>query len=140
VKGVSFIPLLVKLAIEFGCFDKELRGGLLVNEDIDGNNVIQRLMFDSTPEIFDSEHNVLVDDRYIRVIIQLRELGLFTREDIYNFNLIIELCKKKYYAEKRFHFLPQFNTYALTRPDSYGRLYLFIMLLLILLRRFKNFR
>jgi hypothetical protein len=40
LNDVSSIPLLIRLAIEFRCFDEELIGGLLIPDDY-GENVIQ---------------------------------------------------------------------------------------------------
>jgi hypothetical protein len=58
LRSVSFIPLYIRLAIEFGVFAKELSGGLLCGEN-HGDNVLQRLVASSS--IRSSEdHNRLV--------------------------------------------------------------------------------
>jgi hypothetical protein len=45
------------------------------------HTVLRRLMYIATPEIFDLERHNLADDCYLCVIKQLRELGLFTKEE-----------------------------------------------------------
>ena len=43
LKAISFIPLFVRIAIKFGCFAVEDRGGLLC-DDCNGNNVLRLLL------------------------------------------------------------------------------------------------
>ena len=75
MKAVSFIPLLARLAIEFGLFEEE-RGGLLCED------VLHHLMAIGNTELHNQEHRESVDTKYLQVLIQLRRLGLLKKEDI----------------------------------------------------------
>jgi hypothetical protein len=77
LKGVSFIPLLARLAIEFGVlFDgEEERGGLLCQDyENENENVLHYLVASDR-----SEHRELVDDKYLQVLMQLRKKGLLKK-------------------------------------------------------------
>ena len=118
LKAVSFIPIVARLAVEFSMFEENERGGLLVVEHEYNNNILQRLI-SSCHDIPDIEHNELVDDKYLQVLIHLRKLGLFKKEDIQRYELLIRLCgQKNCFAKKRFHFLSQLDPNALIRTDS----------------------
>jgi hypothetical protein len=119
VKAVSFIPLVARLAIEFGLFEEEDRGGLLCQGVFHGN-ALQRLV-GSSPT---GSHNYeLDDDKYTRVLIQLRKIGLLKKEDIQRYELLKETCRSvSYFAEKRLRFLFEWHPSALTQADSIGRL------------------
>ena len=72
MKAVSFIPLLARLAIEFGLFEEE-RGGLLCED------VLHHLMAIGNTELHNQEHRESVDTKYLQVLIFL---GLLKKEDI----------------------------------------------------------
>jgi hypothetical protein len=122
LKAVSFVPIVARLAVEYGMFGENERGGLLVEEDPDSENTLQRLVssshfLDDNPD--NIEHNELVDAKYLQVLIQLRKLGLLKKKDICNFDLLTFLCRTKdYFPKKRVHFLSQWDSNELTRPDS----------------------
>ncbi|OEU23301.1 hypothetical protein FRACYDRAFT_267496, partial [Fragilariopsis cylindrus CCMP1102] len=89
LKAVSFIPVVARLAIEFGCFDDKLRGGLLCHGTYpyDDANVLQNLMnSDSTlmnsdfTEIHNRDHHEHIEDMYLQVLIHLRQTGLLKKE------------------------------------------------------------
>jgi hypothetical protein len=106
LNAVSFIPIVARLAVEFSMFEENERGGLLVEEDEHNTNALQRLVssshFHDNP---DTEHNELVDDKYLQLLIHLRKLGLFKKEDIQRYELLNILCSKSYFAKRRFHSL-----------------------------------
>jgi len=118
VKAVSFVPTLAKLAIEFGSFEEEERGGLLCQDYDGGDNILQELMYGDHIE---GEHRGYyehaVDDVYLQVLIKLRKMDLLKKEDILRFVLLPKLCEHYYYfSEKRFRFLVEWNPTALTQP------------------------
>jgi hypothetical protein len=115
LKGVSFIPLLARLAIEFGVlFDgEEERGGLLCQDyENENENVLHYLVASDR-----SEHRELVDDKYLQVLMQLRKKGLLKKEDIRSYGLLNEFCLYYYFAEKRFRFLIEWDPNALIQPN-----------------------
>ncbi|OEU07581.1 hypothetical protein FRACYDRAFT_251003 [Fragilariopsis cylindrus CCMP1102] len=125
VKAVSFIPIVARLAIEFGLFEEDKRGGLLCEYDYNedkGDNVLYHLM------IMGHEY---IDTKYLQVLIQLRKLGLLKKEDIQRYDLLHNLCNGKsysaekryhYFAENRFKFLVEWDPSALTQTYHDGQL------------------
>jgi hypothetical protein len=124
VKAVSFIPIVARLAIEFELFEEvEERGGLLCQEDINGNNmlnVLQNLMLSDQIERDNREYHEPIDNKYSQVLIQLRKMGLFKKEDIREYQLLQILCSRSYFADKRFRFLVEWDPNALTQTDEDG--------------------
>ena len=110
-KGAPFILLFVRLAIEFDQFTEELRGGLLC-EDNDGDNVLQHLVLSSNL-VLGRDHNRIVDETFLKVLIQLRRMGLLKKEDIRTYDLLNRLCLQDYFAEDRFRFLVEWDPTAL---------------------------
>jgi hypothetical protein len=108
MKAVPFIPILVRIAIELGVYEEQNQGGLLI-EDEDGVNVLQNLMLSDKIERNTQEHHARVDGKYLQVLIQLRKMGLLKKEDIQRYDLLSTLCKRDYFAEKRFRFLVQWD-------------------------------
>jgi hypothetical protein len=112
LKSVPFISLLARLAIEFGLFDEELRGGLLVNDGYE-NFVLRDLMHILSYYGTDNrirEHDDSVDNKYLQVLLQLRKMGLFktkTKKDIQRYDLLRRLCQSYcyYFVGKRLRFL-----------------------------------
>jgi hypothetical protein len=122
LKAVSFIPLLVMLAIEFGLFEEEERGGLLCEI---GNNVLRSLISSYRTEIHKQERHEAIEDKYLHVLIQLRRIGLFKKEDIQRHTLLNTLCTNcLYFPEKRFRFLAEWDPNALINTNTHGHLLL----------------
>jgi hypothetical protein len=114
-KTVSFIPLVARLAKEFRQFTEDDRGGLALRDSRD--NVLQNLVFSADGEMldeYDDEHYEYVDDKYLQVLIQLRQMDLLKKEDIQRYNLLGRLCYQPYFAEKRFRLLMEWVPNALT--------------------------
>ena len=120
-KSAPFIMLFVRLAIEFDQFTEELRGGLLC-ENINGSNVLQSLMSSSNLS-FGRDHNRLVDETFLEVLIQLRRIGLLKKEDIRRYGLLNRLLTSNYYfAENRFRFLVEWDPSAVREANNSGSL------------------
>jgi hypothetical protein len=130
-KTVSFIPLVARLSKEFGLFEVEARGGLVspLSSPYD-SNVLQNLMFsDGRGKLhylfyYDDKHYESVDDKYLQVLIQLRQMDLLKKEDIQRYELLDRLCVSGhgcYFAENRFQFLVEWDPNALTRIRDCGR-------------------
>jgi hypothetical protein len=126
LKAVSFIPLLVRLAIEFGSFDEELRGGLLI-EGVRYNRDNALLLLTSSDRDFQNyneaknrEHHELVDDKCLLVMKQLRKMVYLLKVDIQRYGLLIKLCIQDVFAEKRFRFLVEWDPIALTQTTEDG--------------------
>ncbi|OEU23279.1 hypothetical protein FRACYDRAFT_233452 [Fragilariopsis cylindrus CCMP1102] len=109
VKAVPFIPLVVQLALEFGLFEEIERGGLMF--DVRGHNILQFLVND----ILNDQH---VDDMYLNVMIQLRQMGYFKKEDIQKYGLVVVLCRCSVISEKRFRFLVEWDPTSLIKRDG----------------------
>jgi hypothetical protein len=84
MKAVSFITLLARLAIELGLFEEQYRGGLLCQDIYSdkGSNALENLMRCDRPTQLRREYHEPVDDKYLKVLIQLRKMGLLKKEDI----------------------------------------------------------
>jgi hypothetical protein len=108
VKAISFIPIVARVAIELGVlFDgEEERGGLLCYDN-ENDNVLQNLMNSDFPiQLGNREYHEPIDDKYLQVLIQLRKMNLFKKDDIQMNALVTELCNRYYhFSEKRFRFL-----------------------------------
>ena len=105
IKAVPFVHVLARLAIEFGSFQENERGGLLVDNNGDFLKVLAR----SSHSSYGEEHNQLVDNVYLGEMIRLRQMGLLRREDIQEYELVLWLCRQSYFAENRFQFLVEWN-------------------------------
>ena len=116
LKAVSFIPTLVRLAIEFSCFAVEERGGLFC-DDSDGNNVLRLLLIAVTHPRLGEEHHQLFDDKSFQVWIQLRQQGHLKKEDIQDHQLLLSTISRNEYGdgfmEKRIRFLVEWDPTAL---------------------------
>jgi hypothetical protein len=81
---------------------------------------------DATDESESQEHNELVDDKYLQVLIQLRNMDLlFKKKNIQRYRLVAELCNWSHvhFAVKRFRFLVEWDPSALyNQPDRFGDL------------------
>ncbi|OEU10314.1 hypothetical protein FRACYDRAFT_247271 [Fragilariopsis cylindrus CCMP1102] len=119
--AVSFIPVVARLAIEFGCLEEEDRGGLLCygNRSSDDENVLRTLMHSDRNIITnDRKHHQLVDDKYLLVMKQLRQVGLLKKDDIQRYGLLEGLCFQDVMAEKRFRFLVEWDPTASTHSNT----------------------
>jgi hypothetical protein len=64
---------------------------------------LQNLMVSDSTKDYDQHHNELVDDKYLLVMKQLRQVGLLKKDDIQRYDLLNKLClQKDVIAEKRF--------------------------------------
>jgi len=119
VNAVSFIPTLAKVANEFGQFGREDRGGLLL-EDENGNNVLQKLAMNDSSKKY--RYHEFLDDCICEVFKELRNLGLFTEDDIQKYKLLhFSSIHEKYFPKKRFQFLLQLDPNALQDLTEYGQ-------------------
>jgi hypothetical protein len=118
VKDVSFIPVLARLAIELGLFQKE-RGGLLC-QDHDGGNVIQNLLYHDSFHTHNQDHR---EEYHLQVLIELRKMGLLKKKDIIRYDLLDLVCQQYYYfAEKQFQFLVEWDPNSLWKNNRNGLL------------------
>jgi hypothetical protein len=118
-KAASFIPLLVRLAIELGLFEEQDRGGLLC-EDCVGNITLQNLVIRNDGN---NERHELVETKYLQVLIQLRKMGLFKKEDIQRYGLLVRLSlydDDHLLSEKILKFLVEWDPTALLQADEDG--------------------
>jgi hypothetical protein len=121
LKSVSSIPLVAGLAVEYGLFEEELKGGLLcINSE--GENVLDDLMRSDTVgggENRGEQHEIFVDDAYLDVIIELRQMGLLKKEDIQSYDLLMKLCVQSVFLRKRSQFLVEWDpTTLLVQTDE----------------------
>ncbi|MGK3741552.1 MAG: hypothetical protein ACI90V_008405 [Bacillariaceae sp.] len=126
LKARSFLSLVARLAKELGPFTEDTRGGLLC-QDYSGYNVLQNFIRSDIPKRHkqNREHHELVDGKYLRVLIQLRQMGLLKKEDIKMYNLLMILCYQSeynYFAEKQFRFLVEWDPTGLLHADDKGLL------------------
>jgi hypothetical protein len=122
LKAVSFIPPLVRLAIELGCFAVEERGGLLCG-DYNGNYALRPLLTGAKHISLGEEYHQLVDGKCLQALIQLRRQGHLKKEEIQEYQILNELCYEDWdgFAEKRFRFLIEWDPTALLNfglPDN----------------------
>jgi len=117
LKAVSFLPVLVQLAIKFNQFAEEERGGLLVRNTY-GDNALQLLLYN-----FGSDHNELTDIRLLAVLLQLRQMSLFKKQDIFEQDLVSQCQHFGDCCGSRFRFLVYMEPNLLLRADEhYGSL------------------
>jgi hypothetical protein len=140
VKAISFIPIVARVAIELGVlFDgEEERGGLLCYDN-ENDNVLQNLMNSDSPiQLGNREYHKPIDDKYLQVLIQLRKMNLFKKDDIQMNALVTELCNRYYhFSEKRFRFLVEWDPSALIQTNDCGYLPLHYVTLNSSIREFK---
>ena len=115
VKAVSFVHVISQLAIEFGSFQQNDRGGLLVDNGDSLNSLVS-----SSHSSYGEGHNRTVDNVFVAEMIRLRQMGLLMREDIQEYELVSQLCAQNYFAENRFRFLVEWNPTSLTRTNRWG--------------------
>ena len=121
-KAAPFVPIFAAVAIDLNLFKKKQRGGLLAEADPFGGNTLSSLATFS----FRSDSDGRRDDVVIfRVLVRLRQLGLFVKEDIQQYKLVNKLCKKLHFVENLFHFLVQWDPSLLLIEDESGYLPLY---------------
>jgi hypothetical protein len=147
-KAVSFLPLVVRLAIEFGKFEEQERGGLLCQNNSDTNALLDLMKSNHTPperhnqedrellgdlvddidlqvliqrrQIVHLQNNQIIDLIFLLVLMKLRQMGLFKKEDIQRYGLLNRLCCYSFFALNRFRFLVAGDPSALIHPDELG--------------------
>jgi hypothetical protein len=123
LEAVLFIPLLVRLAIELGVFGEQFRGGLLCRDESLDENFLQNSMRSDLTELHNREHYETIDNKYLQVLIQLRKMGVFKKEDIQNYDLMGSLCGDDGdFSYKRFQFLVEWDPSSLFHHLGIGRL------------------
>ena len=150
VKALPFLPLLVRLAIEFGSYDTDshhhhhpptappsttttlaTRGGLLIPNQYEGN-VLQRLVKNSHPSYGNvNQHNQVVDATCLDQLVLLQRSGWITQDNILEHTLVLKLCGETggrgggeeeagYFSPQRFRFLVDWNPQALLQTTTLG--------------------
>ena len=120
-QAVAFIDLFARLAIENGSFDDAERGGLLITSNTDDGSmsdcVLKQLVYHSYPSYGD-EHNRLVDERFLKELMELQRLGLFMKEDIERFQLIHTVVSFRRLDEDRARFLLEWDPAQLVQVND----------------------
>jgi hypothetical protein len=125
LKAVSFLPLVARLSIELGLFEEQYRGGLLLSAD--GNDEwgplkpLQILM-NSEDYIFSNGDNCNqehYEDQYLQVLIKLRRMDLLKKEDIQNYGLLNNVCRRPYLSKKTLRYLIEWDLNAVLHTDQY---------------------
>ena len=117
LKAVSFLPLVARLAIEFGLFSDKKRGGLLTKDSYDYTTMKNLITAGQTKR---QQHVELVDDKCLLVMQKLRQMGLLKKEDIQNYELFEQLWMNNVFSENRFRFFIEWDPTLLTIVDSTG--------------------
>merc|ERR1712085_131339 len=73
-------------------------------------------LVDSSPQGYGEEHDQLVDNLFLRLLVQLRQMGLLIKEDIQEHQLTHRLLQNVVFAENRCQFLIQWDPTSLTQP------------------------
>ena len=115
LKAVSFIPLLARLATEFGQFMDEQRSGLL---STDGKINVLRDLVRTDTEHYNRDHHELVDTKYLIVMKKLRQMGYLKKEDIRRYDILDALWDDHILAEKRLRFLVEWDPSSLLQSDK----------------------
>jgi len=106
-----------RLAIEFGSFEDQERGGLII-EDSDGYSTFESLVTSSSR--YGEEHNQRVDNALLVKLIQLRHMDLLKKDDIQDYKLMHVLCWQSYFAENRFRFFVEWDPKSLLQTAIHG--------------------
>jgi len=86
LKFISLIPMLAELAIEFGRFNDEERGGLLIRDN-ERFNAVQTLCYPYADRD-DNINQQLMDEKMLAVLKKLRDKSLLKKEDIREYGLM----------------------------------------------------
>jgi hypothetical protein len=114
-KAVSFIRILAELAIELGLFEEQERGGLLCQAN-NGENLLHYLMLTDDK----NKRHEAFDDKCLQVLIQLRQMGLLTKEDIQMYSMLKRLINPSVFVAKRFRFLVEWDPTSLPQTMEDG--------------------
>ncbi|OEU23669.1 hypothetical protein FRACYDRAFT_233841 [Fragilariopsis cylindrus CCMP1102] len=130
--AIRFFPdvlsrkVLARLAIESGSFEEQYRGGLIYEDDANRTNnrtILECLMYgvSTIPHIHErQEHHELVDNVYLDVMKELKEIGLMVKEDILRYELLEQLFGQSYlfFVKERFRFLVEWDPTALIQTNE----------------------
>jgi hypothetical protein len=114
LKTCSFMSVLARLAIEFGSFEEQYRGGLMCRDD-NHDTVLEYLVRNIT---FKQEYQELTDNVCLDVMKELKEIGLMVKEDILRYDLLMRLCQNYYFGKERFRFLVEWDPTALMHTNQ----------------------
>merc|ERR1712238_393372 len=109
--GVSFIPVIAEIGKDHPeLFAPKERGGLITSAGNMINELAKRNYTDYNKRKC-SEHQRLVDEKFIAIIARLRTLQLFTKQDIKKNHLIYAIYHSgtTYFSELRFRYLVNWN-------------------------------
>lgn len=127
IHALPFVALVAQIGIEFNQFQEEERGGLLV-EDRYGFTTFHNLVKNNISS-FGDENNRFDDNVILTLMIRLREVNLFKKEDIdeHRPRLVHHLCRDtegsfSTFAENKFQFLVQWDPTSLVQTDIFGYL------------------
>ena len=67
-------------------------GGELLIKDNGGDNILQNLMSRDQTRPHSLKYHETVDSKYLQVLVQLRKMGVFKKEDIQRYDLLDGLC------------------------------------------------
>lgn len=112
----SFIPVLARLAIEFGTFERHLRGGLL-NQNFKWVTVLEDLVYGMGGG--SQEHKKLADNTCLELMKELKESGLLVKEDILRYELLRKSFVQDYSHFAKFRFLVEWDLAALMQPNHH---------------------
>jgi hypothetical protein len=91
VKAVSFIPIVARLAIEFGSFEEKERGGLSYQYG-GGKNILKHLM--------GSDKTETIDDTYLEVLKKMEQLD-FLKKKTFKVMTYYTNCAVNFILQKR---------------------------------------
>merc|ERR1712238_555522 len=109
--GVSFIPVIAEIGKDHPeLFAPKERGGLITSAGNMINELAKRNYTDYNKRKC-SEHQRLVDEKFLAIIARLRTLQLFTKQDIKKNHLIYAIYHSgtTYFSELRFRYLVNWN-------------------------------
>ena len=125
IKSISFIPIMAKVAIDFGLFrgvaddEEDVRGGLLI-KDQNFQNVFDNLLCPTRKDDNrDADYHRAVDEKFLGVLVRLRAMGLVKKEDISRYHLFRNMFSQSSsslsssFPAKRFQFLTNWDPDAL---------------------------
>ena len=121
VHAAPFIPILAQLGTQLGQFEERQRGGLLLEYE-NGLTVLQHATGHLPDDVFENTHEFmeyreLRDNQKVDILKQLREMILFRKEDIKQYDLLACVCSHRdSFPEELFRFLVEWDPDALALP------------------------
>ncbi|OEU10309.1 hypothetical protein FRACYDRAFT_247264 [Fragilariopsis cylindrus CCMP1102] len=98
----------------FGVMFGEQFGGELLIKDNGGDNILQNLMSRDQTRPHSLKYHETVDSKYLQVLVQLRKMGVFKKEDIQRYDLLDGLCGyHNCFPDMRFRFLVEWDPSSL---------------------------